>query len=106
MEQYIIGLLIFNIVAVVAMKVLKKKPAAITTDGVSVEATQANLSRAKTEKYELLAKFLKGRKESGKIERDLVTANILMKPSEFLAINLGCRSRVSHHRRFRDALHE
>ena len=88
MQTLIIGLLLFNIVAVVAMKVLKKKPAAITTDGVSVEATQANLSRAKTEKFALLAKFLKGRKESGKIERDLVTANILMKPSEFLAINL------------------
>ena len=88
MQTLIIGLLIFNIVAVIAMKVLKKKPAAITTDGVSVEATQANLSRAKTEKFELLAKFLKGRKESGVIERNLVTANILLKPSEFLAINL------------------
>ncbi len=88
MQQLIIGLLIFNIVAVIAMKVLKKKPAAITTDGFSVEATQANLSRAKTEKYAILAKFLKGRKDAGAIERNLVTANILMKPSEFLAINL------------------
>ena len=88
MQTLIIGLLIFNIVAVIAMKAFKKKPAAITTDGVSVEATQANLSRAKTEKFELLAKFLKGRKESGVIERNLVTANILLKPSEFLAINL------------------
>ena len=88
METLIIGLLVFNIVAVVAMKVLKKKPSAITTDGVSVEATQANLSRAKTEKYAFIGRLFKGRKESNVIERNLITANILLKPSEFLAINL------------------
>ena len=88
METLIIGLVVFNLVAIVAMKVLKKKPAAVTTDGVSVEATQANLSRAKTEKFALLARLFKGRKESSVIERDLVTANILIKPTEFLAINL------------------
>ena len=88
MTTIIIGLLIFNIVAMGAMKLLKKKPAAITTDGVSIEDTQLNLSRAKQEKYALLARFLKGRKEAGKIERNLTTANILIKPTEFLAINL------------------
>ncbi len=88
METLIIGLVVFNVVAIVAMKALKKKPAAVTTDGVSVEATQANLSRAKTEKFTLLARLFKGRKESNAIERNLVTANILLKPSEFLAINL------------------
>ena len=88
METLIVGLLIFNLVAVVAMKALKKKPSAVTTDGVSVEATQANLTRAKTEKFTLLARLFKGRKESNAIERNLVTANILLKPSEFLAINL------------------
>ena len=89
MQTIIIGMLVFNMVALIAMKALKKKPEAITTDGVSVEATQANLSRAKTEKYALLARLLKGRKESNVIERNLVTANILMKPSEFFAINLA-----------------
>ena len=88
MQQLIIGLVVFNLVALVAMKALKKKPAAITTDGVSVEATQANLSRAKTEKFALLARLFKGRKGANVIERNLVTANILIKPSEFLAINL------------------
>lgn len=88
METLIIGLVVFNVVALIAMKALKKKPAAITTDGVSVEATQANLSRAKTEKYAFIARIFKGRKESNAIERNLVTANILLKPSEFLAINL------------------
>lgn len=88
MEQLIIGLLVFNLVAVVGMKALKKKPSAVTADGVSVEATQANLTRAKTEKYALLARLFKGRKGSNLIERNLVTANILIKPTEFLAINL------------------
>ncbi len=88
METLIVGMVIFNVVAIAAMKMLKKKPSAITTDGVSVEATQANLTRAKTEKFALLARLFKGRKESNAIERNLVTANILLKPSEFLAINL------------------
>ena len=88
MQTFIIGLLVFNIVALGATKLLKKKPSAITTDGVSVEATQANLSRSKTEKFALLARIFKGRKESSVIERNLVTANILIKPTEFLAINL------------------
>lgn len=88
MQTLILGLVIFNLVALVAMKALKKKPSAITTDGVSVEATQANLSRAKTEKFELLARLFKGRKGQNVIERNLVTANIMIKPTEFLAINL------------------
>jgi len=88
MQTLIIGLVIFNIVALVAMKALKKKPPAITADGVSVEATQANLSRAKTEKFALLARLFKGRKGQNVIERNLITANIMIKPTEFLAINL------------------
>lgn len=88
METLIIGLVIFNVVALAATKLLKKKPGAITTDGISVENTQLNLSRARTERFTLLARFLKGRKEAGNIERNLTTANILIKPTEFLAINL------------------
>ena len=88
MQMLIIGLVVFNIVALGATKLLKKKTAAVTTDGVSIEDTQASLSRAKTERFALLARFLKGRKEAGAIERNLVTANILIKPTEFLAINL------------------
>ena len=83
MQTFIIGLLVFNIVALGATKLLKKKPSAITTDGVSVEATQASLSRAKTEKFELLARLFKNRKESNVIERNLVTANIMIKPPNF-----------------------
>ena len=88
MQMLIIGLVIFNVVALGATKLLKKKPSAITTDGVSVADTQANLTRSKTERFALLARLFKGRKESNLIERNLVTANILIKPTEFLAINL------------------
>jgi hypothetical protein len=88
MEMLIVGLVVFNVVALVGMKLMKKK-GAVTTEGISVEASQAMISRSKGEKFALLARFLKGRKEAGTIERNLTTAGLMLKPTEFLAMNLG-----------------
>lgn len=66
-----------------------QKKSAITTEGVSVEATQVALTRAKTERFALIARFFKGRKSASLIERNLTTAGMLVKPSEFIAFNLG-----------------
>ncbi len=66
-----------------------QKKAAVTTQGVSVEDTQAALTRNKVERFALIARFFKGRKSAGLIERNLTTAGMLVKPSEFIAINLG-----------------
>jgi len=66
---------------------LKKKAAAVTAEGMAVGVAPA-LTRPRGERFTLLARFLKGRKESGLIERNLVTAGLLFKPTEFMFANL------------------
>lgn len=88
MDIFIIALVLVNVIGLVAMRA-KKKTAAVTTEGISVETTQAALTRSKTERYALIARFFKGRKDAGLIERNLTTANLLIKPTEFIAMNLG-----------------
>jgi tight adherence protein B len=88
MQTLVIALVLLNIVGLVAMR-SKKKTAAVTTEGVSVANTQAALTRSKTERFELIARFFKGRKDAGAIERNLTTANLLVKPTEFIAANLA-----------------
>jgi len=86
MQILIIALVLINVVGLAAMKL--KKKAAVTTEGVAVDTLQSAISRSKNERFALLARFMKGRKDSSLIERNLVTAGSMIKPSEFLAINL------------------
>ena len=86
MQILIIALVLINVVGLAAMR-LKKKPA-VTTEGVAVDTLQSAISRSKNERFAILARFMKGRKDASLIERNLVTAGSMVKPSEFLAINL------------------
>lgn len=88
MQNLLILLVIVNIVGLAATK-LRKKPA-VTTEGVSVDSLQSALSRSKNERFALIAKFMKGRKDASLIEKNLITAGSMIKPSEFFAINLLC----------------
>ncbi len=81
-------LIVVMMLALVAVRATQKK-SAVTTEGISVEDTQAALTRSKTERFALIARFFKGRKSAGLIERNLTTANVLVKPTEFIAMNLG-----------------
>jgi tight adherence protein B len=65
-----------------------KRTTAVTEGGVTVEAAQQAISRSKEERFEFLARLFKGRGGAGKIERDIVTAGLLIKPNEFLMLNL------------------
>jgi tight adherence protein B len=65
---------------------MKARPVAI--DGDSAAAAQSAMARNKQEKFTFLARFLRGRKGASKIERDLVTAGLVLRPTEFLMINL------------------
>lgn len=87
MEMLLIGLVAVNVVALVGSKLLKKK-SPVTTEGISVDSAQEAYNRSRTERFALIARFLKGRKDASIIERNLTTANLLIKPSEFIAINL------------------
>jgi len=86
MQILIIALVLINVVGLAAMRL--KKKAAVTTEGVSVDTLQTAINRSKNERFALLARFMKGRKDSSLIERNLVSAGSMIKPSEFLAINL------------------
>jgi tight adherence protein B len=82
LAMYAVGALVaINLAAVVAGRL--KKPAA-ATDGGTVQ-----ISTGQADRFAFLARFLKGRKgNKSAIERDIVTAGLLLKPTEFLMINL------------------
>lgn len=82
----IIGILVFvNIAVLVGTRM--RKPAPVAEGGNSVAATQEALARGKQERFGFMSRFLKGRKGSSKIERNLVTAGLVIKPTEFLMAN-------------------
>ncbi|RYX86114.1 hypothetical protein EON83_02530 [bacterium] len=86
MQNLLIILVVINIIGLAATK-LKKKPA-VSTEGVSVDSLQTAMARSKNERFALIARFFKGRKDASLIEKNLITAGMMIKPSEFLAINL------------------
>lgn len=88
MENIFIALVVVNVVLFAASKLLKKKPSAVTTEGISVDDAQAAYQRSRSERFELIARFIKGRKDASIIERNLTTAGLLIKPTEFVAINI------------------
>jgi tight adherence protein B len=80
LAMYGVGaLVLLNFVAVIAQRM--KKP--VTADGGELTVTTGQIDR-----FAFLQRFLKGRRGASKIERDLITAGLLLKPTEFLMINL------------------
>lgn len=78
--MYIVGVwFVLMVVVVIGQRMKKPVPAG--------EAA-LKVSTSQPDKFEFLQRFLKGRKGGSKIERDLVTAGLLLKPTEFLMINL------------------
>lgn len=80
------ALIILNVGGLIISRM--RKTAAVTTEGgVSVEAAQQAIARSKEDRYAFLGRLLK-RRGSNLIERNLVTAGLLIKPSEFMMMNL------------------
>ncbi|MDQ3814287.1 MAG: type II secretion system F family protein [Armatimonadota bacterium] len=71
----------------VASIVGRLKPASVIDLG-STDATLAAMSRGKQERFTLLARVLRGSRGASQIERNLVTAGWMLKPTEFLMTNL------------------
>ncbi|HEX8552318.1 MAG TPA: type II secretion system F family protein [Abditibacteriaceae bacterium] len=81
----IIGaVLLINIVGLIAIRM--RKPAA-AGGAMTVEATQAAMGRNKQERFVIIDRILR-RRGPGKLERNLVTAGLMMKPAEFMMVNL------------------
>lgn len=80
------GLFALNLIAVAAMRL--RKPAAVTPEGMTSDAAaQAVAKSGQPEKFGFLLKVLRGRKETSLIQKNLVTAGLMLKPGEFIAMN-------------------
>ncbi len=88
MQTILIALVVINIIGLAATKL--KKKSAVTTEGISTDSVQSAMTRAKSERFALIARFMKGRKDASLIEKNLITAGMMVKPSEFFFINLLC----------------
>ncbi len=78
--------IVLNIVAYGAIKM--RKPKTVTADGMTVEATQAAMTARKQERFGTIGRLMRRGRGGGLIERNLVTAGLLLKPAEFMAANL------------------
>ena len=72
------------VISYIAVKM--RKPAA-EGGAMSVEATQAAMGRNKQERFIFVDRVMRKR-GMGKIERNLVTAGLMLKPAEFMMVNL------------------
>src|SRR3954464_1750492 len=83
--QLIIGAFVLIVLALAAVRM--RKPAAAGSGGVSVESAQAAIGRNRTERFVIIDRLMK-RRGGGKIARNLVTAGLMLKPAEFMMVNL------------------
>ena len=66
-----------------------KRKSTVTADGAgSLEATQQAMASRKLERFGLINKLMANWSGTAKIERNLVTAGLMLKPSEFVAANV------------------
>ena len=85
MEQAIWVLVGLNVLFLVGSRMRR---GAATDTGMTVEGAQAALGRNKQERFRLVTRLMRGKRGASKIERDLVSAGLLIKSSEFYMINL------------------
>ena len=84
----IVGGIVLNI-AMLAFTKMRKKPA-VTAEGMTVDDTQQAMARAKVQRFEFIERLFQSHSSSSKIEKNIVTAGLLLKPSEFMMMNLVC----------------
>lgn len=63
-----------------------RKTAPVASDGMSVEAMQAAVARKESESW--IERLMKARRGPGLVERNLITAGLMVKPAEFIGSNL------------------
>jgi tight adherence protein B len=85
MEKAIWVLVGLNILFLVASRMRR---GAATDTGLTVEGAQAAMTRNKQERFQFVSRLMRGKKGTSKIDRDLVSAGLLIKASEFYMVNL------------------
>lgn len=79
----LVGLILFCI----AILRIRRTAAEAAQKG-TLDAADPIFQRARAERFTLISRIFYGRKATGWIDRDLITAGIMLKPTEFIAINL------------------
>ncbi len=85
MQTAVFLLIGVNILFLVASRLRR---GATTDTGLTVEGAQMAMARNKQERFQFLGRLMRGKKGTSKIDRDLVSAGLLIKSSEFYMINL------------------
>lgn len=60
----------------------------VKENDMSITATQQAMQRAKQERFQLISRLFSSKEKGSTIERNLITAGLLLKPSEFMMVNL------------------
>lgn len=82
----VIVLIVVNIGGLAFTKLRKSK--VVAEGGMTVDAAQEAMTRAKRERFQFIGNLFKSKTKNSKIERNLVTAGLVIKPSEFTMLNL------------------
>lgn len=82
----IVLLIVVNVGGLAFSKMRKAAPA--IEGGMTVDAAQEAMARAKRERFQFIGGLFKSKSKDSLIERNLVTAGLMLKPSEFMMLNL------------------
>jgi tight adherence protein B len=82
----VIVLIVVNVAGLAFTKLRKSK--AVAEGGMTVDDTQQAMARAKRERFQFIGNLFKSKNKESVIERNLVTAGLVLKPSEFMMLNL------------------
>lgn len=85
METAVMVLIGLNLLFLVASRMRRSTA---TDTGLTVEGAQMAVSRSRQERFQFVSRLMRGKKGASKVERDLISAGLLIKPSEFYMINL------------------
>jgi len=83
--------ILFVLIAVILVSIIAlrmRRTAAEAAQKGTLDAANPIFQRTRAERFTLISRIFYGRKSTYWIDRDLITAGILLKPTEFIAINL------------------
>lgn len=84
-------LILFVLIAVILVCIVAlraRRTAAVAAAKGTLDAADPIFQRTRAERFTLISKLFYGRKATSWIDKDLITAAIALKPTEFIAINL------------------
>lgn len=88
MNRLTLSLLVLIAIIFVGILLLRMRRVNAQSRGGTLDAVDPVFQRPREERFTLISRLLRGRKSTSWIERDLITAGWLIKPTEFMAINL------------------